>query len=323
MRKAGAVPSEELGRRLMDYLVTLEIPAETRRDGGGWSVWVVHEDNLKRGKEEIESFLKNPDDPRYQAAARPAQRVRKELQREEREHRRNSIALGGRLNTIRPGRCPVVFTLLAGCIAVALLTDVGRNTAALLPFFFSPPIAEYHRIPVVDGVELPMISVIERSAGLEPIKQGQLWRLFTPMFIHYGWTHLIFNMMALYYFGGLIELRKGSLLLITLVLIAAPVSFLAQYAWDVEQHGPDQISLPGGMSGVIYALFGYVWMRGEYEPESALRISTSTISWMLVWLALCMTGFVGSIANAAHLSGLALGMGLGLGPYLWKSGPWR
>jgi GlpG protein len=323
MRKAGAVPSEELGRRLADYLVTLEIPAETRRDAGGWSVWVVHEDHLGRGQAELEAFLKDPDDPRYQAAARPAQRVRKEQERAEKEHRRNTIALGGRLNTIRPGRCPVVFALMAGCIAVALLSDVGLNRRVLLPFYFAPPVSTTRMIPVADALDLPVVTVETRSAGLEPIKQGQLWRLFTPMFIHFGWTHLIFNMISLYYFGGLIELRKGSLLLIALVLLAAPISFFAQYAWDVEQYGPDQIPVAGGMSGVVYALFGYVWMRGEYEPESGLRISTSTVGWMLVWLVACMTGIVGSIANAAHVSGLALGMGLGLGPHLWKPGPWR
>jgi GlpG protein len=130
-------------------------------------------------------------------------------------------------------------------------------------------------------------------------------------------------MLALYYFGGLVELRRGSLVLIALVLLAAPLSFAAQYVWDVERFGPDQVSLPGGMSGVTYALFGYVWMRGEYEPESGLRLSTTTVSWMLIWLVACMTGFLGPIANAAHVSGLALGMGIGLGPHLWTPSSWR
>lgn len=320
MRKAGNIASEELGRRLCDYLVTLDIPADLRMERDGWGIWIVHEDQLPRGQAEIAAFVQNPDDPRYQGAAKPAQKLRKEAERIERAHRRNTIALGGQLNTIRPARCPVVHALIAGCIAVALLTSVGTNYRALRPFFFSPPVETTRLMPLGNGGAIAVPIESNQSAGLEPIKHGQIWRLFTPMFIHFGLAHLVFNMLALYYFGGLIELRKGSLLLIALVLVAAPVSFSVQYLWDIQQFGPDQVSLPGGMSGVIYALFGFVWMRGEYEPDSGLRISSSTVGWMLIWLVACMLGLIGSIANAAHLSGLALGMGLGLGPHLWKRG---
>lgn len=323
MRKAGEVPSEELGRRVANYLVALGVPAEARPDAAGWSVWVVHEDDLARGRSEIEAFVKDPQNPRYVEAARPAQRVRKEQAREERAHRRNTIALDGRLNTIRPGRCPVTFALIAASVAVALLSDVGTKTSVLKPLFFAPPILVVGQSANTDEFGLPMLTVDQQSAGLEPIKHGQLWRLFTPMFIHFGWEHLIFNMVSLFYFGGQIELRKGSLVLLALVLIASPLSFLAQYAWDVEINGPESVPIVGGMSGVVYALFGYAWMRSEYEPESGLRLASVTIAWMFIWMVLCMTGRVGSVANAAHLSGLALGMGMGLGPHLWKSRSWR
>jgi GlpG protein len=136
------------------------------------------------------------------------------------------------------------------------------------------------------------------------------------MFIHYGWPHLIFNMFALYWFGGLVELRKGSWVLLGLVLASAPISFLCQYLWDLQHAPPDQIALPGGMSGVIYAIFGYMWMAGEYEPESGLRLSINTVVWMLLMLVLCFTGALGPIANAAHFSGLVFGMVVGLAPHL-------
>jgi GlpG protein len=38
----------------------------------------------------------------------------------------------------------------------------------------------------------------------------------------------------------------------------------------------------------------------------------NTITTMLVWLVLCMTGLLGNIANAAHLVGLAVGVAFGV-----------
>ncbi len=160
------------------------------------------------------------------------------------------------------------------------------------------------------------------SSGLRPIAEGQVWRLWTPMFLHFGVTHLVFNMWALYWFGGLIELRKNPRVLGLLVFFSAPASFVAEYFWDVYQHGPNKFLAVGGMSGVIYALFGYVWMKSDYEPESHLHISSRSVGIMLIWLVLCMTGSLGNIANAAHVSGLVFGMMVALGPHLWNSLRW-
>jgi GlpG protein len=66
------------------------------------------------------------------------------------------------------------------------------------------------------------------------------------------------------------------------------------------------------MSGVVYALFGYVWMKGLYEPEQGMILHPSTVQFMLLFLVLCMTGLMGSVANAAHVVGLVTGMLLGL-----------
>jgi GlpG protein len=318
MRLVGLIDDEPRARRLADYLLTLEIPAElrTQRDGTGWGVWVIREDQVEHARREFDAFLRAPDDPRYASAARPAQQLRKQADRREREHRRNTIELRGRLNTISALRCPVTHALILGSVVVALLTGVGADWRTLMPLYFSPPVTEVVAVPIGDGTTLSVPQKVERSSGLDALRRGQLWRLWTPMFIHYGWMHLIFNMSALYGLGGLIELRKGSLLLIALVLAASPVSFLAQYLWDVQRHGFDRPSLPGGMSGVVYALFGYAWMKSDYDPESDIRISSNAIVAMMLWLVLCMTGFLGPIANAAHVGGLVFGLCVGIAPHL-------
>lgn len=316
MRQIGTLADEAQARRIVDYLVAQSVDSVMRKSSDGWGVWVINEDRVETARREWEAFVADPDAARYQQAVKPAHERRREQKRAERAHARNTIELAGRLNTVSIARCPVMHGLIAISLAVAMYSGFGSRYQALMPFYFSPPVVTLEPRPGADGQPTGRVYLQLRSAGLEPISKGQLWRLFTPMFIHYGPVHLIFNMIALYWFGGLIELRKGHWVLLGLVMLASPASFFAQYLWDFQQFGLERPSLPGGMSGVNYALFGYAWMRGEYEPESGLKLANSTVLWMLMWLAVCMTDALGPIANAAHAGGLAFGMGVGLAPFL-------
>jgi GlpG protein len=80
----------------------------------------------------------------------------------------------------------------------------------------------------------------------------------------------------------------------------------------MSQYEPEKLHLFGGLSGVGYALFGYLWMKGMYEPEQGMILHPNTINTMLIWLVLCMTGLLGPIANAAHVVGLAVGIVFGV-----------
>jgi GlpG protein len=66
----------------------------------------------------------------------------------------------------------------------------------------------------------------------------------------------------------------------------------------------------GGLSGVVYGLFGYFWIAGRLNPAQGLSISPGLVGFMLLWLLL---GFFDvlwvSMANWAHLGGLLAGMG--------------
>ena len=88
-----------------------------------------------------------------------------------------------------------------------------------------------------------------------------------------------------------------------LVVVTGVISNVTQYAVD----GP----MFGGISGVVYALAGYVWMRGRYDRASGLFLHQQSITILLVWLVVCYSGFLGAVANTAHLAGLAAGMAIG------------
>ena len=71
------------------------------------------------------------------------------------------------------------------------------------------------------------------------------------------------------------------------------------------------------MSGVVCGMFGYIWMKGLYEPEQGMILHPNSVSFGLLWVALCMTGIFGPIANAAHVVGLIMGVALGVLRY-WQ-----
>lgn len=140
-------------------------------------------------------------------------------------------------------------------------------------------------------------------AGLPEIREGQVWRLVTPIFLHFNVLHLVFNMLWLWELGGMIERNQSHWSLLWLVLAFAVGSNLAQYAMS----GPAF----GGMSGVVYGLLGYAWIRGHFDPRSALFVPQPIVIMMVAWFVICLTGLLGPIANTAHGVGLALGMAWG------------
>ena len=65
------------------------------------------------------------------------------------------------------------------------------------------------------------------------------------------------------------------------------------------------------MSGVNYGLFGYIWMKGKFDPGDGLELNPTTITILLAWFVICFTGVFGNIANGAHAGGLAVGAAWG------------
>ena len=176
---------------------------------------------------------------------------------------------------------PVTLTLIVVSVLIALASSFGRNIQMLLPFYISEYI----------------------GGGLREVFQGQVWRLITPIFIHFGVIHILFNMLWLFDLGGVIERMQGSPRLGILVGVTGVAGNLAQFWWA----GPDF----GGMSGVIYGLLGYVWIQGRLNPRSNLILHQYVVIMMLAWFVLCWLGVIGAVANMAHTMGLVSGVVLG------------
>ena len=103
---------------------------------------------------------------------------------------------------------PITATLLVLSILVSLLSNFGSN------FQF-----------------IHYLLITEYTQGLSEILNGQLWRLFTPMFVHFGILHIVFNMIWLYQLGSAIEQRYSIQRMAVLVIIISVTSNLAQFFW--------------------------------------------------------------------------------------------
>ena len=140
----------------------------------------------------------------------------------------------------------------------------------------------------------------------ETFTAGEYWRFVTPVFLHFGIFHIVFNSLWLWEFGRRVELVSGRSAYLVLMLTLASGSNAGQYLWD----GP---VLFGGLSGVVYGLVGYVWVRNRVAPQPVLNVQPSIIYMLIGWLLVCLFGIVdvfinGGVANGAHVSGLLIGM---------------
>ncbi|WP_462402074.1 rhomboid family intramembrane serine protease [Pseudomonas sp. Marseille-QA0332] len=187
-------------------------------------------------------------------------------------------------------------TVLLASILVAVVTGLGDNLAALGWLTF----LEFR----VQGDYLYFTPLAQELA------EGQWWRLFSPMLVHFGVLHLAMNGLWYWELGRRIERRHGPWVLLGFTLLFGLVSNLAQHLAS----GP---GLFGGLSGVLYGLLGYVWLYHRLAPDAAFSLPRGTLASMLVWLLVCLSGVVGllgfgAIANAAHVSGLLVGCLSGL-----------
>jgi GlpG protein len=302
MRQIGTLPKEPDAHRLAAYLVTQGVEAHAESDGEGWAIWVRDENDVESAKELFEQFRVDPSDPRYRGAERTAESIQREKEKERRRAAENVVEIRGRWRQGAARKAPLTLTLIALSVLVAIATNFGddKNGKLARLLMFCDPV--HHG----EG-DWSNNSVPDRFVD---IRHGQIWRLVTPIFLHWGIVHLIFNMYWTFHFGSQIEDRKGTLLLGFIVLAAAVVPNTAEVL----------VSNPwlGGMSGVGYALFGYAGMKTLYDPGAGIRVTRPIAIMFIVWFFICMSGHIGNVANVAHGVGLAVGVVIGYAPVLWR-----
>jgi membrane associated rhomboid family serine protease len=155
--------------------------------------------------------------------------------------------------------------------------------------------------------------VLHRVGALEPyavVVQGEYWRLFTALFLHGGFTHLLFNLFALYILGPPLERSIGTLRFTVSYLISGLASSAGVVGLTIL--GFVQVSQLVGASGCIMGIVG-TWagflVRHRHVPQAKQRLGNIV---MIIVIQVAFDLSTPQVSMAAHLCGLIAGFFLGL-----------
>jgi GlpG protein len=286
MRMLHAFESEKDAERFSEALYGDSIGAALREGKDGtFHVWVENDEDLDAAKAILKTFLADPNDPRFSKLKESASELRKK--EEAREKKSRHRVMKARETFKKAGSMgPVTIAVIAICACIAFVTKLGDDPAVQHFWFVSIPIWE-------GGVFYDKTALL-----LATWENGEVWRILSPAFVHLGIFHLIFNLWWWKDLAASLERVHSSLWLIVFCVVAHLAGAFPQYYFGT--------ALFGGLSGVVYGLFGYIWIRGRYDPGFPLALPKSTVLWMLGFYVFCFTGFM-PIANWGHTGGLVVG----------------
>lgn len=323
MRLIGHVDHEDDAIRITEYLkrqgmdASLDASFDARSGQMTYQIWAHDEDRLDEAKKELERFKKNPRRAEYKIPITE-----------------EDVVIP--VEKVSSASTPFTVFIIALCIFIyffnfleevqnpVLFTSIQKGL-----FFDFPPqlenaksFAEVEQAPIWTGFYHWIIAKIKgqelvNSAMFIQIREGEVWRLFSPAILHTNWLHILFNMLWVWILSRMIEFRIGFFKLLILSAIIALISNLAQYLMS----GP----LFLGYSGVVLGLAGFIWMREKISPWEGYPLPRSTLIFLMIYvfgMFLVQVAafflqlftdfqFTPIIANTAHIVGGIVGALLG------------
>ncbi len=145
---------------------------------------------------------------------------------------------------------------------------------------------------------------VSRFGYLPPdsIWNGAYWALVSSVFVHFTFWHAAFNVYWLWVLGSCLERAIGSWLFLGFFVASAFLSSSFQLAMSGDTGY--------GLSGVVYAIFGFMWLTRHRYSQFRDVLGLGTIRFFLVWLVGCIFltyANIWEVGNAAHVSGLLFG----------------
>ena len=179
----------------------------------------------------------------------------------------------------RSGGAPATKTFIALAVGFWILTSVG-------------------------GLREPLYQAFAQANFL--VMDGDWWRIFTPVLLHsVGFTHILFNMWALWVLGPQVERGVGTWPFVAAFLASAGVGGAFAYVFG----SPEDIAV--GASGAIFGLFG-IWLNWAVRRRNTAygRALLRQIGFLLL-LNAALPFIITNIAWEAHLGGLIAGFVIG------------
>ena len=137
------------------------------------------------------------------------------------------------------------------------------------------------------------------------VRDFQIWRIVTYMFLHGGFFHILLNMWGLFLFGSMLERRIGSTKFLYLYFISGVAGALLWFVFNLNSYIP--------CIGASGALFGVMVAAAMMFPDATimlmlppipLKLKTFVIVYALIETLSSAGGVQGGVAHLAHLGGL-------------------
>ena len=183
----------------------------------------------------------------------------------------------------------------------ANLTMVAANIAVFL-------------ILSLAGDTLDARFMLSHGAAYAPyiVTRGEYYRLFTSMFLHFGLTHLLYNMVCLLSLGDLLETIVGPVRYLVIYLLGGIAGSLLSLFRGLHSEIP---AVSAGASGAIFAVIGAllsIVLRLRNGQSRSMSKRLALMAGLMI-----LQGFMErGTDNAAHIGGFAAGFILGM--ILWR-----
>ncbi len=126
--------------------------------------------------------------------------------------------------------------------------------------------------------------------------------LFTAMFMHAGWLHLIGNMLYLWIFGDNVEDRFGHVKFVAFYLVCGVAATFAQLGFSAGSAVPN-LGASGAVAGVLGAYL-LLYPRGQVRVMMGRGVVPAPALVVIgLWFALQLFSGIGSVASAAQEGG--------------------
>jgi rhomboid protease GluP len=152
---------------------------------------------------------------------------------------------------------------------------------------------------------VPRVWIYETLSGVNLyVAEGEIWRLVTPIFLHSGFTHLLFNCISIVLFGPALERLVGRTKFLVIYLLSGIGANVATY-----------LLLPltythVGSSGAIFGTFGFYLSMSVFRKHMLSRENSQLIKTIVI-LSIIMTFLQPNINVTAHIFGLLSGFLIG------------
>ncbi len=266
---------------------------DTRVDLSDFSQWltgqgVTHRITEENGYQVL--WLENPEHAEPVLAALERYLEEPGLRAAVERQNRSPVFVGGRWQP-SPRHAPLVLGVIVFALVMVLVTGMGTDEVSAALMFVDPRHYDWSSLAV-------RVDALSATLG-----HGQFWRLLTPDFLHFSWSHILFNSVMLWFLGSQVEWFDGRGRLLLLIVATSIFSNGLQYLVS----GP----LFGGLSGVVYGILGYCWLSQRRVPR--FQFPPALVTFSVIWMVIGFTPLtsilgMGQMANEAHVGGFVSGV---------------